>query len=214
MCSEAQRILSDQKSYIFMAGDAFSIKIDDAQVRARLRELADQVQHPKAVMQDIARALVDITEDAFANETSPFGQKWPDLDEDYVEHPRKDGGRGGDAHPILKRTGQMAASVYGRSGNDYAEVGVAKGYATVHQFGADIQHPARASTVYFKLSRDKKSVGTKFVSFNPRPANWPGDATVGVSTLNAGRRVNVKMALILRYPHEFCRPGHSASAAA
>lgn len=169
-----------------MAGDPFSITIDDAQVRARLKQLADNVKNPSTAMRAIRRALLNITEDAFAAETSPFGLKWPDLDEDYVERSRKEGGRGGDAHPILQRTGQMAASVHGRAGADFAEIGVAKIYAAIHQFGGEINHPARSSTVYFKLSRDKKSVGTKFVK--KKRSDFAQDVQIGAYTQHMKKR--------------------------
>ena len=118
-----------------MAGESFSIKIDDAQVRAALQRLAGKVKNATPVMQDISRALVNITEDAFAAETSPFGQKWPALSENYVERPRKKGGRGGDAAPILQRSGQLAGSLHGVATATTATVGVSKIYAAIHQFG-------------------------------------------------------------------------------
>jgi phage virion morphogenesis protein len=86
-------------------------------------------------MEDIGRALGNLTEDSFQAERSPFGQAWPKLTPKYVARPRKQGGRGGDANPILQLTGGLAASITHGGNKNSAFVGAGKLYAAIHQFG-------------------------------------------------------------------------------
>ncbi len=111
------------------------IRIDDAEVQAALGRLARQAADMSGPMADIARGLGNLTEDAFQAEKSPFGEGWPALDTDYVARPRNQGGRGGDAHPILQRTGRLAASISQDSGPDFARLSAGTEYAAIHQFG-------------------------------------------------------------------------------
>lgn len=113
----------------------FEIAVDDAAVRAALTRLAARLAHPAPLMQDIGRALGNLTEDAFQDERSPSGVPWEPLTPDYVLRPRKSGGRGGDAHPILQRDGQLAASITHGGDDRSAWVGASKVYAAIHQFG-------------------------------------------------------------------------------
>jgi phage virion morphogenesis protein len=124
-----------------MPGEPFSIQIDDQAVRTALAQLSAKCQAPKAAMEDIGRALRNITEDSFQDEASPWGAPWKALNEHYVERARQRGGRGGDAHPILQRDGGMAGSLFYTASATSAEIGVAKGYAARHQFGGTPEYP-------------------------------------------------------------------------
>lgn len=107
-----------------MAGQPFIIIIDDAEVQAALATLAARVAHAQPALEDIGRALENLTEDAFAAE----GPGWPALTPNYVA-------RRGDAHPILQRDGQLAGSLHHTADATRAVVGVSKIYAAIHQFG-------------------------------------------------------------------------------
>jgi phage virion morphogenesis protein len=113
-----------------MTAPAFSVTIDDAELQRALSDLLRRVSNPAPLMEDIGRALGNITEDAFQSETSPFGDGWAALDADYVARTRK-----GDAHPILQVTGGLAASITHGGDDDAAWVGASKLYAAIHQFG-------------------------------------------------------------------------------
>lgn len=95
----------------------FSIEVQDAAVRTALTGLLRKLGNMTPAMQDIGRALANIAEDAFQTETDPWGNPWKELSAAYVARPRtpdKKGrvhGRGGEAHPILQVTGQLAGSL-------------------------------------------------------------------------------------------------------
>lgn len=112
----------------------FSIEIQDAQLRTALERLAGRVRDASPVMEDIARALRNHTEDAFQDERSPFGPAWADLKPATKQRRAK---RGHWPGPILQVTGGLAASVSSAAGADWASVGAAKVYAATHQFGRD-----------------------------------------------------------------------------
>ena len=91
--------------------DGFTITLDDQAVQAALTALSRRLSDLTPAMEDIGRVLVNITEDAFQSEASPFGGSWAQLSTSYVERPRHQGGRGGAAHPILQRDGLLAGSI-------------------------------------------------------------------------------------------------------
>jgi phage virion morphogenesis protein len=103
----------------------FTVTIDDRQVRAALTSLARQVADMKPAMEDIGRALGNLTEDAFQAE----GPGWPQLSAVTVA-------RRGNAHPILQVSAAgLAASITQGGDARRAWVGASKVYAAVHQFG-------------------------------------------------------------------------------
>lgn len=111
------------------------IQYDDRQVLDALQELSRRMDDMTPAMRDIAGVMADATERAFANEADPAtGRAWHPLMASTVKM------RGGDAHPILQRSGQMAASVVTAYGADHAEVGSNKVYAAMHQFGGVTAH--------------------------------------------------------------------------
>lgn len=110
----------------------FRVEIDDRALREGLRALTDRVQDATPLMEDIARVLRNHTEDAFRAETSPFGDPWAALTDDTIKRREKDGHWPGS---ILQVSGQLAASLSTRAGPDFAEIGFAKIYAAIHQFG-------------------------------------------------------------------------------
>jgi phage gpG-like protein len=86
-------------------------------------------------MEDLGRALANIAEDAFQSETDPWGNAWEELSDAYVARPRNKGGRGGDAHPILQVTGQLAATLSHRGDDHSAWVGLGKVYGAAVTLG-------------------------------------------------------------------------------
>ncbi|MEW6444980.1 MAG: phage virion morphogenesis protein [Pseudomonadota bacterium] len=80
------------------------IKYDDRQVLDALQELSRRMDDMTPVMRDIAGVMEDATERAFENETDQAtGLAWRPLKASTVKM------RGGDAHPILQRSGQLAS---------------------------------------------------------------------------------------------------------
>ena len=111
----------------------FTIQITDrhaidylARVQARLGDLS----HP---MTGIARAMRNLTEDAFQAERSPFGAPWAPLSERSTIPRREASGHW--PGPLLQVSGGLAASITSGSDRDSAWVGAGKEYAAMMQFG-------------------------------------------------------------------------------
>jgi len=106
------------------------IQYDDREVLDALHELQRRMGDLTPVMRGIAGVMADATERAFGNEEDPAtGLAWHPLMASTVKM------RGGDAHPILQRSGQLASSVVTDYGADFAQIGTNKVYAAMHQFG-------------------------------------------------------------------------------
>ena len=109
-----------------MADGAITITIDDAEVRAGLGQLVARLAHMTPVMEDIGRALGNLTEDAFQAQ----GPGWPALRPVTVK-------RRGNAGPILQVSGGsgLAGSITHGGDATSAWVGASKVYAAAQQFG-------------------------------------------------------------------------------
>lgn len=109
----------------------FVIEVDDQGVTSALQQLVGRMQDLSPAMLEISETMASHVEEAFQDEADPStGQKWAPLTALTVKL------RGGSAHPILQRSGQLAASIQTDHGSDFAAVGTNKVYAAVHQFGA------------------------------------------------------------------------------
>lgn len=107
------------------------IEINDTQVMEVFNRLLAASQDFSEPMADIARMLRNTSEDAFQNQADPWGNPWKPLSAGTIAKRRGDG----DVLSILQDTGGLAGSVTSDSGLDWAEVGAAKEYAAIHQFG-------------------------------------------------------------------------------
>lgn len=113
-------------------------KVDDAQVLASLRNLIALGRDASPAMRDIAAHGESSTRMRFRTETAPDGTPWkPSL------RARITGGR------TLTQDGHLSGSISGRHGRDYAEWGVNRIYAAIHQFGGVIA--AKAGSLRFRL---------------------------------------------------------------
>lgn len=115
--------------------DTFTIELADREAVDYLSRLQRRLGDPGPLMRDIAGVLEEEAQQAFASEADPeSGAPWQPLGADYVARPVERGGRGGDAHPILQREGDLArlTTAWGR---DYALVGSGEPYAARHQLG-------------------------------------------------------------------------------
>lgn len=102
----------------------FEIKIEEAQVLAALKRLRAFGIDPTPAMQDIATLGESSTRLRFRTETGPDGRKWkPSLRVQL---------RGG---KTLTKDGHLSGSVSSNHGRNFAEWGVNRIYAAIHQFG-------------------------------------------------------------------------------
>ncbi len=116
------------------------IQVDDAQVVGALRRLLELVgTHTAATMGAIASRGENSTRLRFRDQVGPDGQRWkPSL------RAQLSGGR------TLTQDGHLAGSISSRYGKDFAEWGVNRIYAAIHQFGGVIR-PRAAGALRFAL---------------------------------------------------------------
>jgi phage virion morphogenesis protein len=115
-------------------------RIDDARVLGAIRNLLALGHDGTPVMRDIATLGENTTRMRFRTETGPDGQRWKPSMRAQIH-----GGR------TLTKDGHLAGSISSNAGKDYAEWGVNRVYAAVHQFGGTIR-PKRAGALRFRLA--------------------------------------------------------------
>lgn len=110
----------------------FKIEMEARSVLDELQAVIARGQNLAPAMREISAAMLDSVEQAFADEADPeTGEPWAPLSPVSIEQ------RGGDAHPILQRSGRLAASFSASSGLDFAQAGTNVIYALVQQLGAE-----------------------------------------------------------------------------
>ena len=124
----------------------FKISVNTKQIDGLAVRLARKSSDTEETMTKIAGIMLDAVEENFAQEGRP--ERWTQLAEVTVEDRREKGF--GPKHPILQRTGTLAASVQEDSSRNEATVSTNLRYAAIHQFGG-------------KAGRNKK------VTIPPRP---------------------------------------------
>jgi phage virion morphogenesis protein len=120
------------------------ITVEDAGVRALLRKLKHRAGDMSPVMRQIAGIMHHAVEENFARQGRP---KWQDLAPSTKKARARKGHWPG---KILQVKGQLAASISEKHNAKSAVVGTNKKYAAIHQFGGDVNHPARERILHFK----------------------------------------------------------------
>lgn len=137
------------------------LELDDAALRKRLQHLVDANANLAPLMRSIAHFMHDRVEENFAQEGRP---KWAPLSPVTVE-------QRGSAHPILQRSGQLAASIEAHSDETSAIVGTNKVYGPTMQFGAkkgEFGKTARGAPIPWG-----DVPGRAFLSLTPEDLNGP-----------------------------------------
>lgn len=138
-----------------MAGASIRIEFDDARIRAALQRLIDVGQHPREAMQDIATLGENSTRERFHTETGPDGKRWTPIKQIGFRKKqlRKDGRIRKSAinyvlgRKILTKDGHLGDSLGSRAGATFAEWGVNRIYAAIHQFGGQAGRGLRSKIV-------------------------------------------------------------------
>jgi phage virion morphogenesis protein len=114
----------------------------------------------RLMLEDIGEYLLRSTRDRAAQEKAPDGTPWAPLSPRYKRF--KDKKRPG--VPKLKFDFHMLGDQFSQQvAGDTLLVGTNAKYGAIHQFGGDIDRPARSTEVFFKRERDG-TVGNRFVS--------------------------------------------------
>ncbi len=111
---------------------------------AAIRQIMLKGRTLRVPFEAAGRYLIAETRGRFDRERSPEGEPWKALSARYVARSRKQGGRGGEAHPILfyPRHGWLRASINYQAGDLELAVGTnrkflggTKSAAAIHQLG-------------------------------------------------------------------------------
>ncbi len=111
----------------------YRVSVDTKEIDGLARGLIRKAGDFSDEMAAIAGVMLDSVEENFEKEGRP--ERWAPLAEETVEDRRKKGF--GPEHPILQRTGTLAASVQETSSHNEALVHTNLRYAAIHQFGGD-----------------------------------------------------------------------------
>jgi phage virion morphogenesis protein len=115
------------------------VQVDDADVVGTLQRLIALGKNPIEPLRDIAALGESSTRLRFRLQRGPDGQRWkPSLRAQIT---------GGST---LTKDGHLSGSISSRSGKDFAEWGVNRIYAAIHQFGGVIKAKS-AGALKFKL---------------------------------------------------------------
>ncbi len=130
-----------------MANPPFTVQIEDDTLSPYLDEAQRRLADLTELMAGIVGVMDASVQEAFETERDPeTGAAWEPLTDAYVERPRRSGGRGGDAHPILQREGSLAKP-QPDFGPDFAELAFPEVYAAIHQFGGTDDMPPGPAAV-------------------------------------------------------------------
>jgi phage virion morphogenesis protein len=143
-------------------------------VSAALQKTRDALQGDgqRLMLEDIGEYLLRSTRDRGAQQKAPDGTPWAPLSPRYKRF--KDRKRPG--VPKLKFDFHMLGDQFSQQvAGDTLLVGTNAKYGAIHQFGGDIDRPARSTEVFFKRERDG-TVGNRFVS--RRKSNFAQRATL------------------------------------
>lgn len=130
-----------------MANPPFTIDIAADTLTPALVALRNKLGDLTPLMAALVLVLDDEVQAAMEAEADPVtGAPWPQLTDDYVARPLAQGGRGGDAHPMLQRDGSLA-SPDPEHGRDFAQLTFGEVYAAIHQYGGTPDMPPGPAAV-------------------------------------------------------------------
>lgn len=133
----------------------FDCKVEDREVLGALQRLLALGNNPAPALREIAALGESSTRLRFRTETGPDGRRWK-----QSLRARIVGGR------TLTQDGHLAGSVSANHGKDFAEWGVNRIYAAIHQFGGVIR--AKGKALAFALAGGAFAV-VKSVRMPARP---------------------------------------------
>lgn len=111
----------------------FESKVEDREVLGALQRLIALGNNPAPALREIAALGKSSTRLRFRTETGPDGQRWKQSLRAQIA-----GGR------TLTKDGHLAGSISANHGKDFAEWGVNRIYAAIHQFGGVIRAKGKA----------------------------------------------------------------------
>lgn len=138
---------------------------DYRRVIRRLNELQRDTEDLSPAMREVAAFLQERTLQSFDAESAPDSKPWAPLAPSTLRQKRKEGY----ADTILQRTRNLRDSIHARSDYRSATAGTNEEYAAIHQFGGEIDIPARAAAAGFgSISAHTITIPARpFLGFGP-----------------------------------------------
>ncbi len=119
-----------------MAGDGIVFAWDDEDLQAAVKEHIRRTDDLSPVMKAFAEEWKNYTEDRFAEEKDPQGNKWKPLSQATKKQKEKLVARGKIAGmEILHREGFLETSIFPESGKDFSGLYSSSVYAAIHNRG-------------------------------------------------------------------------------
>ncbi len=156
-----------------MAGVEFVI--DSHEVDQLLGEMAARAANLVPAYKSIGEYLVRQTEEHFDQERDPLGKPWQDVTPATRRRKRHS--------KILTESTRLRGGIAYHVTANGVEVGTMLAYAAIHQFGGDIQIPARTQTLAFGR-------GGRFMSRRAASKKRSGSVRIAVAT-SAGHVVHM-----------------------
>ncbi|SIQ30758.1 phage virion morphogenesis protein [Marinobacterium stanieri] len=156
-----------------MAGAHIEINLNNQSASSSLSTAVEALENPRPLLANIREHLTRIHRKRFSEQKAPDGTPWAPLSPRYRKRKRQNSDK------ILVLRGYLMNTLRGVIDDDGLAFGTDRAYGAVQHFGAQIQHQARDTTLYFKRNRDG-SVGNRFVKSGR--SDFAQDAKVGAHT--------------------------------
>lgn len=165
-----------------MAGSRMTYVIDDAALRAMLERQAQADTGRLAPR--LGEYLQSSTQARFKTQTAPDGTPWAPLKQSTIRRKKTN------ADKILTLRGYLRGGIRWQALDDNTvQVGTNLKYAAIHQFGGEIQQPARQATVRYRTvsgrvlfaGRKHKRVMERLVSIPAHTTPVPARPFLGIS---------------------------------
>ena len=109
---------------------SLKIEVNANNLKKALHELSNKLSNLKPALNQIGYYLLEVTEDSFEDEKSPFGSPWSDLTPVTWKQKQKLG-----YTKKLQNKGILASSIDFSTTADHLILGTNLEYAPIHQFG-------------------------------------------------------------------------------
>jgi len=106
------------------------ITIDDAEIKASIKSLADALGDLRPFFSDVGETLLNSTRGRFRSQTAPDGESWARLSPSYAARKKRN------RNKILTLTGALRGTLAKQADKDSLRIGTPLVYGATHQFGA------------------------------------------------------------------------------
>ena len=106
------------------------VTVDDAALKAGLKNLADALGDLRPFFQDVGETLLNSTRERFNSRTGPDGESWAPLSPSYAAKKKRN------RNKILTLSGALRGTLTKQADKDTLRIGTPLVYGATHQFGA------------------------------------------------------------------------------